>query len=203
MRSWSKCVTFSRRMKSSSSAGPRSPAFNEFWLSETWTPWLVVSIRPDESTRERSSGPLAGLNPTCGFPWPTFTEALTSERVLPPTIGLRGSFVWPTAGSAAALPNSDGFVLLLGKAAASSSVPAIFAVARSGLASKLVFRVGPLTVDLADACDCFEGRGRGFPVVLRFAIGAQVHSYRARNAVGRPRAVCVRCPRSEEHTSEL
>ena len=33
MRSWSKWVIFSRRMKSSSSVGPRRPAFSEFWLS--------------------------------------------------------------------------------------------------------------------------------------------------------------------------
>jgi hypothetical protein len=31
-------VIFSRRMKSSSSVGPRSPSFSEFWLSETGTP---------------------------------------------------------------------------------------------------------------------------------------------------------------------
>ena len=41
MRSWSKCVIFSRRMKSSSSVGPRSPAFSECWLSATGTPWFV------------------------------------------------------------------------------------------------------------------------------------------------------------------
>src|SRR5688572_13881366 len=197
MRSWSKCVIFSRRMKSSSSAGPRSPAFREFWLSAIRTPWLVVRARPEESTRVRSSGPLPGLIPTWGLPWPAFMDALTSERVLPPTIGSRGSWAWPTAGSADALPNSEGFALLHGKAAASSSVPAILAVARSGLASKLVFRVGPLTVDLADACDCFEGRGRDFPVVLRFAIGGQVHRDLAQNAVGRPRSVFVECPTME------
>ena len=33
MRSWSKWVIFSRRMKSSSSVGPRRPALSEFWLS--------------------------------------------------------------------------------------------------------------------------------------------------------------------------
>ena len=61
IRSWSKWVIFSRRMKSSSSVGPRSPAFSEFWLSATGTPWLVVSGWPPESTRTRSSGPVAGL----------------------------------------------------------------------------------------------------------------------------------------------
>ena len=34
------------------------------------------------------------------------------RRVLPPTMGSRGSSVCPTAGSAAAFPNSDGFALL-------------------------------------------------------------------------------------------
>ena len=43
MRSWSKCMIFSRRMKSSSSVGPRGPCFSEFWLSAMTTPWLVVS----------------------------------------------------------------------------------------------------------------------------------------------------------------
>ena len=33
MRSWSKWVIFSRRMKSSRRVGPRRPAFSEFWLS--------------------------------------------------------------------------------------------------------------------------------------------------------------------------
>jgi hypothetical protein len=31
-------------MKSSSSAGPRAPLFNEFWLSAIAVPWLVVSV---------------------------------------------------------------------------------------------------------------------------------------------------------------
>src|SRR5690554_7367395 len=43
MRSWSKWVIFSRRMKSLSSAGPRTPALSEDWLSAISTPWLVVS----------------------------------------------------------------------------------------------------------------------------------------------------------------
>ena len=58
MRSWSKCVIFSRRMKSSSSVGPRSPAFSEFWLSAMATPWLVVSTWPPASARTRSSEPM-------------------------------------------------------------------------------------------------------------------------------------------------
>ena len=58
----------------------------------------------------------------------------------------------------------------------------------------LAFRVGPLTVVLADACDCFDGRGLGFPLVLRFAIGGQVDRGRAENAVGRARCLFANCP---------
>src|SRR5690349_190471 len=43
MRSWSKWVIFSRRMKSSSRVGPRGVSRSEFWLSATGMPWLVVS----------------------------------------------------------------------------------------------------------------------------------------------------------------
>jgi hypothetical protein len=43
IRSWSKCWIFSRRMKSSSKVDPRGPAFSEFWLSLSGTPWFVVS----------------------------------------------------------------------------------------------------------------------------------------------------------------
>jgi hypothetical protein len=60
--------------------------------------------------------------------------------------------------------------LLFGKAAANSSVPAIFADARSGLDSKLAFRAGPLTVDFDDACDARRAgdEGRGLGETLRF-----------------------------------
>ena len=68
MRSWSKCVIFSRRMKSSSSVGPRRPAFSEFWLSATGTPWLVVSTWPLASTRTRSSGSIVGVRARGGAP---------------------------------------------------------------------------------------------------------------------------------------
>ena len=74
MRSWSKCVIFSRRMKSSSSAGPRSPALSEFWLSATGTPRLVVSGRSEESVRTRSSGRLPGFCPSFGLPLPTLAD---------------------------------------------------------------------------------------------------------------------------------
>ncbi|MNN83789.1 hypothetical protein D3C81_2008760 [compost metagenome] len=54
MRSWSKWVIFSRMMKSSSSDGPRAPAFRLFWLSATFTPWLVRKAWPVASLRNAS-----------------------------------------------------------------------------------------------------------------------------------------------------
>ena len=54
-------------MKSSSSVGPRRPAFSEFWLSATGTPWLVVSDavgRIDAHAIERTDrGVLADVRP--------------------------------------------------------------------------------------------------------------------------------------------
>src|ERR1044072_5863095 len=41
-------------MKSSSSDGPRSPAFNVFWLSFIPVPWFVVKGSPVESSVLRS-----------------------------------------------------------------------------------------------------------------------------------------------------
>src|SRR6187397_3045375 len=105
-------------MKSSRSVGPRSPALREFWLSAMNTPWLVVSARPDESTRTRSSGPLPGLKLIGGLPLPTFSDELDSDSVLAPTIGWGGSTLCPTAGSLDASPYSLGFAALKGIAAA-------------------------------------------------------------------------------------
>src|SRR5262245_50207658 len=45
MRSWSKCVIFSRRMKSSSRAGPRRPALSEFWLSPAGVSGRSADVR--------------------------------------------------------------------------------------------------------------------------------------------------------------
>ena len=78
MRSWSKCVIFSRRMKSSSSVGPRSPAFSEFWLSAMATPWLVrqhlaaaigahAVERADRGVRAQWRSACAGLGRRVGF----------------------------------------------------------------------------------------------------------------------------------------
>jgi hypothetical protein len=46
IRSWSKWVIFSRRWKSSSSDGPRGPAFNEWSVSESRRPCAVVRNSP-------------------------------------------------------------------------------------------------------------------------------------------------------------
>jgi len=90
MRSWSKWVIFSRKMKSSSAVGPRRPIFSEFWLSATFTPWLVVSSRLPSSTRTRSSGRLSGLSPMSGWPSPTLREAMSSVVVLAVASGVSG-----------------------------------------------------------------------------------------------------------------
>ena len=66
---------------------PAETALSEFWLSATGTPWFVVSTRPPESTRTRSSGPLAGL--TAGPP--TVERALDSDDDSP---GRPGFFLW-------------------------------------------------------------------------------------------------------------
>jgi hypothetical protein len=82
MRSWSKCVIFSRRMKSSSSAGPRTPYFSEFWLSATGTPWLVVSTLAagvDAHAVERFDG---GVHARAGATLPVFSEPFSSDSVL-------------------------------------------------------------------------------------------------------------------------
>ena len=46
MRSWSKCMIFSRRWKSSSRVGPRSPTRRLLSVSSTGTPVAVVSVSP-------------------------------------------------------------------------------------------------------------------------------------------------------------
>ena len=95
IRSWSKCVIFSRRMKSCSSVGPRSPALSELWLSATGTPWFVVSAWPVESTRTRSSEPIVLLSPTTGPPLPTLSDGWRSVTVLAPTMGSSAIADWP------------------------------------------------------------------------------------------------------------
>ena len=70
--------------------GPLSPAFSEFWLSATGTPWLVVKPRLLESTRTRSSGAIVLFTPITGEPLPTFSDPFFSWTVLAPTIGSRG-----------------------------------------------------------------------------------------------------------------
>src|SRR5688572_14555814 len=119
-------------MKSSSSVGPRRPAFSEFWLSATGTPWLVVSTRPDESTRTRSSGAIVLFLPIGGLPLPTFSEPFVSVTVLDPTIGSGGTIEGPSGGAVAAAGSySSALFGLNGKLAATSCVPTSFAVSAS------------------------------------------------------------------------
>ena len=75
MRSWSKWVIFSRRMKSSSRVGPRGLARSEFWLSEIGRPWLVVNAlsvacwchSPPLPTVVEGAGALDDLPPLAPF----------------------------------------------------------------------------------------------------------------------------------------
>src|ERR1044072_6266038 len=50
MRSWSKCVIFSRKRKSSIKVGPRSPALSELWLSFMRVLGLVLRPSPAHSS---------------------------------------------------------------------------------------------------------------------------------------------------------
>jgi len=86
-------------MKSSSSVGPRRPAFSEFWLSATSTPWLVVSARAPESTRAASSEPVLVSSPDTTGPEPTFADTLVSLSVLPVTAPVAGNADGPSAGA--------------------------------------------------------------------------------------------------------
>src|SRR5688572_15699272 len=118
------------------------------------TPWLVVSGRPLESTRTRSSGPTVGLKLICGLPLPTFADPWLSVMVLAPISGSDGSTAWPVAGRAAAAPNSVGLAALKANAAATASVPAILAVSKSLTSVGPTLREGPLIVardELRDA----------------------------------------------------
>ncbi|MGC4061090.1 MAG: hypothetical protein QM749_09735 [Aquabacterium sp.] len=73
-------------MKSSSSAGPRSPAFSEFWLSATGTPWLVVSTCPRRVGAHAVEIAAGCVGSRCGgSSSPIFGEELTSLSVLLPT----------------------------------------------------------------------------------------------------------------------
>ena len=93
---------------------------------------LVVSARPPESTRTRSSGPLAGLKLICGLPLPTFSRRVgLGERAAADHRMRRLDSLAGCVGSRAASPNSDGFAALYGNAAATASVPATLAVAAS------------------------------------------------------------------------
>src|SRR6188508_801 len=120
-------------MKSSSSVGPRSPAFSELWLSATGTPWLVVRTRPVESTRTRSSAPV-------------LSEPLSSLTVLAPTMGSAGLTDAPSGGASAASGSYSAALFgLKANAEATSCVPAAFS-ARMSPAPEASGLAGPLTV---------------------------------------------------------
>ena len=172
IRSWSKWVIFSRRMKSSMRVGPRRPALSEFWLSATGTPWLVVSPWPVASVRTRSSGPLAGLAPVRGSPLPALAEAFASLRVLPPAEGMGGGKCSPSGARAAAGPYSAGLVRLRGMDAARSPSAATLAATGSSSRAAAGPRFEPLTVEraVAFAADFFPGEAPGllpFRIMIR------------------------------------
>src|SRR3984885_6243436 len=154
-------------MKSSSSVGPRRPALREFWLSATFTPWLVVSARPPESTRTRSSEAVVGLEPAVGLPEPSLGDALLSLSVLPLTAGSDGLNELPVAATGGA-PNSDGLAALKGNFAARASVPASFAVAASFTAVVFGRCDGLLTVLRAELR---AGPAAGEPFWIFFGCG--------------------------------
>src|SRR4051812_19879995 len=120
MRSWSKWVIFSRRIKSSSAVGPRRPIFREFWLSAILTPWFVVNACPVLSTRTRSSGSMALLTPIDGTPVPTLSDWAASLSVLAPASGDDGAWVTPADGVRAGSPDSDDLIGFDGVSAARS-----------------------------------------------------------------------------------
>jgi hypothetical protein len=144
---WSKCVNFSRRMKSSRSAGPRRPALSEFWLSAMGWPKFVVSGWPPQSIRTRSSGSAPGVTPSRAGA-PVLAEVVASVSVLPVTLGSEDSAATPDLGVRAASPISAGLFGLWGNALASACMPCIFSAA--GLPPFPAGpRRGPLTVDFA------------------------------------------------------
>src|ERR1044072_8225373 len=186
MRSWSKWVIFSRRMKSSSSAGPRSPALSEFWLSAIGCPKFVVRARPPESTRTRSSGSLPGLRPRRAWV-PTLGDVASSLSVLAVTSWLGGSAVAPGGGTRAASPYSLPLLSLNGKAAGRSCVSVILRAAGSALLRGGPLR-GPLTVDFAGAAErladgfCFLAERAG-ALLVAFVVFA-VFEREAESALG-------------------
>src|SRR5688572_28383056 len=110
------------------------------------TPWLVVSVRPVESTRTRSRGPAVGFCPMFGAPLPTLSDPLSSVTVLAPTIGSAGLTDAPSGGASAASGSYSAALFgLKGKADARSCVPAAFS-ARMSPAPDAPGSAGPLTV---------------------------------------------------------
>ncbi len=146
MRSWSKCVIFSLRTKSSRRAGPRSPTLSELWLSAIGWPKLVVRTWPVESTLTRSKESLDGFTPEEATV-PVLSEAVFSVSVLAVADGSAGVTDFPCLGFVADAPNSLGLLGLVGNAEAVSSVACFCRTAgsRSGGAPFLA----PPAVDFA------------------------------------------------------
>ena len=126
MRSWSKCVSFSRKIKSSIKVGPRKPAFSEFWLSPTGTPWLVVSTQPLSSLRAPSRDALRAFSPSAGWPAPVFAEGIVSPAVLAVASASPVATCTPSTGVRAASPYWPSSLGLTAMAAASCWLAAVF-----------------------------------------------------------------------------
>ena len=138
-------------MKSSSSAGPRRPAFSEFWLSATGTPWLVVSARSPESTRTRSSGAVRGIEPGGGAPDPDLRRGIgLGERAAGGRRIARRDVRARAAVRATRRHTRPALLGFSGIAAASSPAAAILLVAASPGSSACDFADGPLTVERAE-----------------------------------------------------
>src|SRR5690606_22728703 len=160
MRSWSKCVIFSRRTTSFNKAAPRRPALSEFWLSETRTPWLVVKGWPSGSARTRSSEPPAALTPgAAGLPY--FSVWFFSAKVLPVASRDGGCTLAPSGGvRALSRPCSACLLGLWGMAAAIFPTAAAFATPSPSFFPPAGSLAGPLSVELkpvAAACAACPG----------------------------------------------
>ena len=154
------------------------------------TPWLVVSARPAESTRTRSSGAAAGFVPGVGRS-PVLADAFFSDSVLAPT-GSSGSTFWPICGSADALPYSLGFAALNGNASATISVAARCISASSEGGRALRFE-GPLTVERDDdlagpPARAVRGDGRFFGIAIPSREQAAGHEWVLDDATRMPEA---------------
>src|SRR5689334_1977353 len=166
-------------MKSPSRAGPRRPLLSEFWLSPTFTPWLVVSSRPPESTRTRLSDAAAGLKPCGGAPEPAFGEALCSVSVLELTAGSVDCALAPVAAES---ENSDVFAALNGNCPATPSTALSFCATAAAAASSEGCALAPPTVGAPDS----ELRPLSSVLDMARRAGERCDRERLRLAIGRP-----------------